>query len=257
MTRRSWRPASRCIARWRSVSWSRASTDRLSASALLREATRPAHDGVDAADGRFDLGVREDYAAFLTAHARALPAAEARMAMLPFAATLPPRAPLLAADLAALDVAPPDPLALPTVDEAAAWGTLYVVEGSRLGGAMLARGVPRGGRRGSGGPCPWRVARDPRRDRRRGGRSRRSVARGDGGRCAGNLRPLCPRGGMTAKSHRACETFARIAVRRRGLPPVEPVRRAMRPRQPVLDEGDDADYGAAGPQGSGREGSGA
>lgn len=64
------------------------------------------------------------------------------MAMLPFAATIAMRVPLLAADLAALAVAMPEAMPLPPADEAAAWGTLYVVEGSRLGGALLARAVP-------------------------------------------------------------------------------------------------------------------
>lgn len=99
---------------------------------------------MDAAYGRFDLADADGYRAFLTAHARALPAAEARMAALPFARDLPPRTPLLAADLAALGQPMPAPLALDDggVDEAAAWGILYVVEGSRLGGALLARDVP-------------------------------------------------------------------------------------------------------------------
>ena len=97
---------------------------------------------MDAAFGGYALDDRAGYAAFLTAHARALPAAEARMATLPFAATLAMRTPLLAADLAALGLAVPPALPLPDRDAAAAWGTLYVVEGSRLGGAMLARGVP-------------------------------------------------------------------------------------------------------------------
>jgi heme oxygenase len=71
--------------------------------------------------------------------------AEERMAMLPFAATLPVRTPLLAADLATLGLAMPDRLSLAKGDaDAAAWGALYVVEGSRLGGAMLARQVPAG-----------------------------------------------------------------------------------------------------------------
>ncbi|MGJ3626019.1 biliverdin-producing heme oxygenase [Sphingomonas sp. MMS24-JH45] len=143
-------------------SWSRASTDRLSASALLREATRPAHDGVDAAYGRFDLGVREDYAAFLTAHARALPAAEARMAMLPFAATLPPRAvagggPRRAGRRAARSAGAADGRRGRGVGDA------LVVEGSRLGGAMLARGVPAGWPAGYLGavhaPGAWRAIR--------------------------------------------------------------------------------------------------
>lgn len=97
---------------------------------------------MDAAFAGYRLAEADDYARFLTAHARALPVAEARMARLPFAATLAPRTPLLAADLADLGAALPDPLALPEGDEAACWGCLYVVEGSRLGGAYLARAVP-------------------------------------------------------------------------------------------------------------------
>ena len=66
------------------------------------------------------------------------------MAALPLAAALATRAPLLAADLAALGAVMPAPLDLQQRDDAAAWGTLYVVEGSRLGGALLLRGVPAG-----------------------------------------------------------------------------------------------------------------
>jgi heme oxygenase len=97
---------------------------------------------VDAAFGGFDLRDVFAYRAFLTAHARALPGAEERMRRLSFAGMLPPRTPLLAADLAALGGVMPRRLPLPAGDDAAAWGTLYVVEGSRLGGAMLARAVP-------------------------------------------------------------------------------------------------------------------
>lgn len=55
-----------------------------------------------------------------------------------------PRAPLLAADLADLGAPQPAPLPFTVTDDAARWGVLYVVEGSRLGGAMLARTVPDG-----------------------------------------------------------------------------------------------------------------
>ncbi|WP_235532886.1 hypothetical protein [Sphingomonas sp. Leaf412] len=99
---------------------------------------------MDAAFGGYDLSDEAGYRAFLIAHARALPAAERRMRTLPFARDLPARTPLLAADLAALGEAMPAPLPFPDADEGAAWGTLYVVEGSRLGGAMLARAVPAG-----------------------------------------------------------------------------------------------------------------
>lgn len=53
------------------------------------------------------------------------------------------RAGAVAADLAAIGEAPPPPLAAPPLDTPAArWGAAYVVEGSRLGGALLARSVP-------------------------------------------------------------------------------------------------------------------
>jgi heme oxygenase len=56
-----------------------------------------------------------------------------------------PRAPLLAQDLVALGVKMPAllPLAPPT-SAAAKAGMLYVIEGSRLGGGLLARQVPAG-----------------------------------------------------------------------------------------------------------------
>lgn len=63
------------------------------------------------------------------------------MQRLALAATLPPRTPLLEQDLADLGEVMPAALPLATRDDAAAWGTLYVVEGSRLGGVMLARSV--------------------------------------------------------------------------------------------------------------------
>ena len=47
------------------------------------------------------------------------------------------------ADLAQLDEAMPAPLPFaPPADESEAFGVLYVIEGSRLGGGMLARRVP-------------------------------------------------------------------------------------------------------------------
>ncbi len=113
--------------------------------AALRSATGGDHDRVDTAYGDFDLAAPDSYRAFLHAHARALPAAEDALAAVPGLPQFRPRTPLLAADLAALDEAmpPPLPFTLPTGD-AAAWGALYVVEGSRLGGIMLARTVPDG-----------------------------------------------------------------------------------------------------------------
>lgn len=113
----------------------------MSAVTELRRATAASHDAVDAAFGAHDLSDRAAYRRFLLAHARALPAAEAAMRALPFAHTLNPRTRLLHDDLAALGEAPPPPLPFVVEDDAARWGVLYVVEGSRLGGAMLARQV--------------------------------------------------------------------------------------------------------------------
>lgn len=100
---------------------------------------------MDAAFGSFDLANRDSYATFLTAHAKALPAAEAILATTPGLPAFRPRTPLLAADLAALGIPMPTPLpfSLPGGD-AAAWGALYVVEGSRLGGTLLSRSVANG-----------------------------------------------------------------------------------------------------------------
>lgn len=117
----------------------------MSASAELRALTQPLHDRVDAAFGFLGFADRDAYRRFLHAHALALPAAEAAMAE---ATTLPDwreRTTALAADLADLGEAMPTPLPFAApANEVARWGVFYVVEGSRLGGIMLARGVVEG-----------------------------------------------------------------------------------------------------------------
>ena len=113
----------------------------MSAVARLRAATRASHDLVDAAFGDFDLSDRDGYRRFLVAHARALPPAELAIQRLAFARTLPSRAPSLERDLADLGATMPAPLPFAGLDEPGLWGALYVVEGSRLGGVMLARSV--------------------------------------------------------------------------------------------------------------------
>jgi heme oxygenase len=111
----------------------------------LRAATHATHEALDRAFARFDLGDRRDYVDFLTAHARALLPIEAALGD---AAPWPawhPRGPLLTADLAALGAPLPPPLEIDPIEtDAARWGTLYVIEGSRLGGAMLAQRVGEG-----------------------------------------------------------------------------------------------------------------
>jgi len=122
------------------------STDAVpSLSALLRSETRGEHEGVDEAFGRFDLTCREDYGAFLTAHARVVPALEAQLAPDELMPGWTGRSEALARDLHALGLPQPE-VCEPDLPEGelARWGALYVLEGSRLGGAFLARRVPAG-----------------------------------------------------------------------------------------------------------------
>lgn len=111
----------------------------------LREATAAAHERVDARFGTYDLGARDDYARFLAEHACAVGAAEAYLAQA--APNLPwrPRMPLLRADLAALDREVPAHGSLDlAANPALADGVVYVLEGSRLGGQLLAKQVGAG-----------------------------------------------------------------------------------------------------------------
>ena len=116
----------------------------------LREATAACHDRVDVAFGRFDLSDAADYGRFLRAHARAFLPAEAALDAAAAETLLPDwpdrrRSGWLKADLAALGLDAPAPLDAPVPATAPAiWGMLYVLEGSRLGGAMLARSVAAG-----------------------------------------------------------------------------------------------------------------
>jgi heme oxygenase len=115
----------------------------LTAHALLREGTADKHEQVDAAFAMFDLTNRQSYIGFLLAHARALGAIELALAAAP--AGFPgirTRLDCLASDLDVL--ASPWPKAKPVSGQfsnAALFGMLYVAEGSRLGGGVLARRV--------------------------------------------------------------------------------------------------------------------
>ncbi len=114
----------------------------------LRSETTDSHAAVDDIFSRFDLGNPRDYTAFLVAHARILPAIEAALEQAGIAELLPDwadrrRTDQLAADLAELGIAQPEPLEAPSLkSEAEVWGTMYVIEGSKLGGALLAKLVP-------------------------------------------------------------------------------------------------------------------
>jgi heme oxygenase len=142
-------------------------TEPSGAVAALRKGTAPDHARLDGLFADFDLSDAASYRAFLTAHARALPAVEAALDAAGFATLLPDwperkRTPVLAADLAGIDAAVPDPRPFATpADPAAAWGAAYVVEGSRLGGKLLSQrvgeGLPRSYLGTPQAPGAWRT----------------------------------------------------------------------------------------------------
>ena len=119
----------------------------MSARAALREGTAVEHDRVDRLFSRLDLAHEEDYRRFLLAQAAAFLPVEDRLDAGGTAEIVPDwgsrrRADLLRADLLALGAdqplhIPPPPLESP----AARLGAVYVLEGSRLGGAVLKRGL--------------------------------------------------------------------------------------------------------------------
>lgn len=118
-----------------------------SARSLLRTATASAHERVDHVFGAFDLNDREGYRDFLIAQAGPFLTAEAAVDAFDPVALLPDwrerrRGALIRADLADFGVPTPQPEPLDLQSDAAVLGAIYVLEGSRLGGAMLARNVP-------------------------------------------------------------------------------------------------------------------
>ena len=120
----------------------------MSARSALRSATRAAHERVDAAFAAHDLAALPAYGRFLQAQAAALLPVERALGSAGADALAEAwdehrRAPLLIADLAALELAP-GPFVTPPAyaSDAHLAGGLYVIEGSRLGGAVLRRQVP-------------------------------------------------------------------------------------------------------------------
>ena len=113
----------------------------------LRAATAQAHERLDAFYSRFDLGLRDDYGHFLQSHAIAFLPVEAALADAGAEDLIPGwretmRSQALIADLADLGLSVPPPATSPAFPtEPDLLGGLYVLEGSRLGGAMLARAV--------------------------------------------------------------------------------------------------------------------
>jgi heme oxygenase len=119
---------------------------RFSARAALREATADAHARVDTAFGGFGLDDATTYRRFLQAQAAAFLPTEAALDGAQADRVIADwpqrrRGALLEADLATLG-ASAHPLPQPVLSTAATiCGAVYVLEGSRLGGAMLVRGV--------------------------------------------------------------------------------------------------------------------
>lgn len=114
----------------------------------LRSGTADYHDVVDGLFGRFDMADRRQYIAFLSGHARVLPAAEQALERAGIDRLLPDwadrrRSPMLRADMASLGLPMPPPIGLAAISsEDELWGAAYVIEGSKLGGAMLSKRVP-------------------------------------------------------------------------------------------------------------------
>ena len=111
----------------------------------LRTATAPLHERVDAAYAAFEFGQPGSYAHFLRAHSRVLGNVEVALEQAGIAQLLDDwpsrvRRHALQADLDALGIAGPVSLPAPPLpDLASCWGAAYVLEGSRLGGQVLAR----------------------------------------------------------------------------------------------------------------------
>lgn len=113
----------------------------------LRAATRAAHERVDRLGEGFDLTRPAGYRAFLEGHAAALPAIENELEAAGVAQLMPDwpgrrRTRALMQDLADLGAVAPAPVGAPELrSRAQLMGALYVLEGSRLGGAYLRRRV--------------------------------------------------------------------------------------------------------------------
>lgn len=111
----------------------------------LKAATAAAHQRVDDAFGRHDITRREGYGRFLLGHAAVLPAMERSLEAAGIDRILPDwaarrRREALARDLAALGLAGPLPRPVTPPDGTARLlGAAYVLEGSRLGAALLLR----------------------------------------------------------------------------------------------------------------------
>ncbi|MGE0597356.1 MAG: biliverdin-producing heme oxygenase [Hyphomonadaceae bacterium] len=116
------------------------------AHGLLRAACADAHARLDAKAGRFDLSDRDSYAEMLMRLSGPLTALESALANGAWPRLfadwrMRARAQALRADLMQLGGHFVEERAAPIEDDAAAFGALYVLEGSRLGGRVQARMV--------------------------------------------------------------------------------------------------------------------
>lgn len=128
--------------------------------AFLLAATRGQHDEVDRRAGRFDLADASGRAGFLRFMYRGLQPVEDGLDRAGAAGLYPAwpdrrRAAVLRRDIRRVGAGVPadgPPVDFP--DAEAAWGALYVLEGSRLGARLIARGWPAGERPGFLDPDP-------------------------------------------------------------------------------------------------------
>lgn len=117
----------------------------MKARAALRAATAEQHKRVDRIFSEFDLASREDYRRFLLAQAEAFLPVEQALDEGGIADLVDDwrerrRGALLRADLGALGQPPPQPPATEKyADAPSLLAALYVLEGSRMGGALLIR----------------------------------------------------------------------------------------------------------------------
>jgi heme oxygenase len=138
----------------------------ISARFRLKAATAAAHERLDGWMSRYDLACRADYGAFLQAQAGAFMGVEDALDEADAEIHLPDwherrRTMALRSDLNLMGLAFPEPAQVtPFRGEAEVLGAIYVLEGSRLGGAVLIRSVPDGLPKSflsSGNPAAWRA----------------------------------------------------------------------------------------------------
>lgn len=122
----------------------------MKARAALRAATAADHERVDALFSRYAFDTPDGYRRFLLAQAAAFLPVEQALDEAGAARSLPDwpqrrRGDALVRDLAALGETAPEQIDAPSFSDAASvLGGIYVLEGSRLGGAVLKRGLAAG-----------------------------------------------------------------------------------------------------------------